>query len=160
TSDGHLKLLDFGIAKLGETSRTDGPHDLLEETVTPIAGATRTGAILGTPAYMSPEQVRGEKVDARSDIFSLGAVLHEMLSGQRPFRSGSLMETGHAILHDEPPPLEKAPPLVAQLVRRCLAKEPEARIQSARDLAFALEMLRSDREPPHDLRKRGVRSSL
>lgn len=126
--------------------------------MTPTGGATRTGAILGTPGYMSPEQVRGDKVDARSDIFSLRAVLYEMLSGQRPFRGGSLVETGHSILHDEPPPLER-PPLVAQLVRRCLAKEPEARIQSARDLAFALEMVRSD-DPRRDLPSRGRRSLL
>src|SRR5215831_2477580 len=157
TSDGQVKLLDFGIAKLGEKTRTDGPHDLLEETVTPTGGATRTGAILGTPGYMSPEQVRGDKVDARSDIFSLGAVLYEMLSGQRPFRGGSLIETGHSILHDEPPPLEGVPPFVAQLVKRCLAKEPEARIQSARDLAFALEMLRSG-EPRRETPARSRRS--
>src|SRR5678816_2397631 len=76
TSDGHVKLLDFGIAKLAEGSRAEGPHGMLDDTVTPTDGQTRTGAILGTPAYMSPEQVRGEKVDARTDIFSLGALLY------------------------------------------------------------------------------------
>ena len=144
TSDGHVKLLDFGIAKLTEQSRVDGRHGILDDTVTPTGGATQTGAILGTPAYMSPEQVRGEPVDARTDIFSLGAVLYEMLSGQRPFPGGSLVESGHAILHDEPPPLpDDVPPAVAQVVRRCLEKAPDARIQSARDLAFALELLRA-----------------
>ncbi|RPH66259.1 MAG: serine/threonine protein kinase, partial [Myxococcaceae bacterium] len=147
TSDGHVKLLDFGIAKLVEGSRAEGPHGLLEDTVTPTGGQTRTGAILGTPAYMSPEQVRGERIDTRTDIFSLGSVLYEMLSGRRPFPGGSLVESGHAILHDEPAALENVSPALAQLVRRCLAKEPEARIQSARDLAFALEMLRADAEP-------------
>jgi serine/threonine protein kinase len=147
TQDGQVKLLDFGIAKLLEGRRAEDVHGILDETVTPSGGATRTGAILGTPAYMSPEQVRGEKVDARTDIFSLGAVVYEMLSGQRPFPGSSLVETGHAILHDDPAPIPNVPPLLAQLIRRCLAKEPDARIQSARDLAFALEMLRSDVEP-------------
>ena len=159
TSDGHVKLLDFGIAKLVEGSRAEGPHGLLEDTVTPSGGQTRTGAILGTPAYMSPEQVRGDGVDARTDIFSLGSVLYEMLSGQRPFPGGSLVESGHAILHDEPPPLENVSPALGQLMRRCLSKEPEARIQSARDLAFALEMLRADAEPrraPPPARLRGL----
>jgi eukaryotic-like serine/threonine-protein kinase len=147
TSDGHVKLLDFGIAKLAEASRAEGPHGLLDETVTPASDETRTGAIIGTPAYMSPEQVRGEKVDARTDIFSLGAVLHEMLSGHRLFPGGSLLETGHAILHDEPAHLEDVPPAVDRLIRRCLAKDPAARLQSARDLAFALEMLRGEEIP-------------
>src|SRR5215813_2156869 len=143
TSDGHVKLLDFGIAKLSEQSRVDGRHGILDDTVTPTGGATQTGAILGTPAYMSPEQVRGEPVDARTDIFSLGAVLHEMLSGQRPF-PGSPLESSHAILRDEPPPLpDEVPAAVARVVQRCLAKEPDRRFQSASDLAFDLELLQA-----------------
>jgi eukaryotic-like serine/threonine-protein kinase len=160
TSDGHLKLLDFGIAKLVEANPATGPHGLLEETATPTAGHTRTGAILGTPAYMSPEQVRGERVDARTDIFSLGVVLYEMLSGQRAFAGDSLVESGHAILHDEPPPLPDVPPFLAQLIRRCLAKDPEARLQSARDLAFALEALRLDVERRPASRRSALRSFL
>jgi eukaryotic-like serine/threonine-protein kinase len=145
TSDGHVKLLDFGIAKLAEGTRAEGAHGILDETVTPTGGETQTGAILGTPAYMAPEQVRGEHVDARTDIFSLGAVLYEMLSGHRPFPSGSLVESGHAILHEDPAPLpHEVPSAVAQVVRRCLEKEPGRRHQSASDLAFALEILRSD----------------
>jgi hypothetical protein len=157
TSDGHVKLLDFGIAKLAEGSRAEGTHGILDETVTPTGGQTRTGQILGTPAYMSPEQVRGEKVDARTDIFSLGAVLYELVSGRRPFPGGALVESGHAILHDDPAPLPNVPPLVSQVIRRCLAKDPEARIQSAHDLAFALEMLRADAGPQRTPRTAGLR---
>jgi len=159
TTDGHVKLLDFGIAKLAEATKIEGPHGMLDETVTPASNVTRTGAILGTPAYMSPEQVRGETVDARADLFSLGTVLYEMLSGRRPFPGGSLAESGHAILNDEPAPLEDVPPAVDQLVRRCLAKDPEARVQSARDLAFALEMVGGEdqRRPTSGPKKRFVR---
>ena len=144
TADGHVKLLDFGIAKLAEQSHGEGPHGLLDKTVTSTGGGTRTGAIVGTPAYMAPEQVRGESVDARTDIFGLGTVLYEVLSGRRPFPGGSLVESGHAILNEEPPPLDNVAPAIAQLVRCCLAKDPEARIQSTRDLAFALDMVRGD----------------
>ena len=144
TSDGHVKLLDFGIAKLAEGQRVEGSHGILDDTVTPMGGGTQTGAIIGTPAYMAPEQVRGENVDARTDIFSLGAVLHEMLSGQRAFPGGSLVESGHAILHENPAPLpDEVPSAIAQVVRRCLEKEPARRLQSATDLAFALELLRA-----------------
>jgi len=147
TADGHVKLLDFGIAKLAQGQHQPlAARGLLEETITPEGHETRTGAILGTPAYMSPEQVQGGRVDARTDVFSLGAVLHEMISGKRPFSGASTLERAHAIVHEEPAPLPTAPPLVAQVVRRCLAKDPDARFQSARDLAFALEMLRG--EPP------------
>src|SRR5262249_6508820 len=97
-SDGQVKLLDFGIAKLA-ASAGDGSHGLMEVTVTPTGGgATRSGSVLGTPGYMSPEQVRGEPIDARSDLFSLGTVLHEMLSGQRAFPGASVVESGYAIL--------------------------------------------------------------
>jgi Tol biopolymer transport system component len=141
TRTGQLKLLDFGIAKSNPlVTETRG---LLDPTISPGGSATRTGSVLGTPGYMSPEQVRGEPLDPRSDIFSLGIVLHELLSGQRTFRSGSIVESGYSILHDDPQPLPPSvPPGVAQLVQRCLAKDPEQRFQSARDVAFALEALR------------------
>jgi serine/threonine protein kinase len=143
-SDGHVKLLDFGIAKLAEAAAEGGPHDLMDVTVTPTGGATRTGSVLGTPGYMAPEQVRGESVDARTDIFALGAVLYEMLSGHRAFSGTTVVESGYAILHNEPEPLpSEVPPALGQVVQRCLEKEPGHRFQSASDLAFALEVLKT-----------------
>ena len=144
TSDGHVKLLDFGIAKLAEAARDKGPHGLMDVTVTPTGNATKTGSVLGTPGYMAPEQVRGDPVDARTDIFSLGAVVYELLSGKRAFPGATVVESGYAILHNEPEPLPaEVPPVVAQVVLHCLEKEPARRLQSASDLAFELEVLRS-----------------
>jgi hypothetical protein len=154
SSDGQLKLLDFGIAKLAEAAERSGPRGLNEKTLAPGGSATRTGAVLGSPGYMSPEQVRGEPLDARSDLFSLGAVLHELLSGVRAFPGSSVIESGYAILHHDPAPLPvEVPVQAAQLVHRCLEKDPAQRFQSAADLAFALEVLRGgalsgDRTPP------------
>jgi eukaryotic-like serine/threonine-protein kinase len=139
TSAGRAKLLDFGIAKLTAPRSIEGTRNLLDTTLTPEGLGTRPGAMLGTPGYMSPEQVRGEPVDARTDIFSLGTVLYEMLAGAPAFAAKSLIESGHAILESEPAPLpESVPPAVDLLVRRCLEKEPARRFQSAADLAFAL----------------------
>ena len=141
TRMGQVKLLDFGIAK--SNPLVTEARGLLDPTVSPAGSATRTGSVLGTPGYMSPEQVRGETLDPRSDIFALGILLHELLSGQRTFRTGSIVESGYSVLHDEPAPLPPAVPAgVAQLVQRCLARDPEQRFQSARDVAFALEALR------------------
>src|SRR4030095_14348895 len=118
TSDGQVKLLDFCIAQLGEGARGEGPHGLMDVTVTPTGEATRTGSVLGTPGYMSTEQVRGESVDARTDIFSLGAVVYEMVSGKRAFPGATVVESGSAILRDEPEPLPAGvPPGVAPVVR-------------------------------------------
>jgi hypothetical protein len=143
-ADGRLKLLDFGIAKLAELAREQGPHGLLDDTVTPTGGATRTGSILGSPGYMSPEQVRGETLDPRTDLFSLGAVIYEMLSGRRAFNGETLVESAHAILTEDPEPLPpEVPPSVAEVVHRCLEKEPARRFQSASDLGFALDLLQS-----------------
>jgi WD40 repeat protein len=139
TSGGRAKLLDFGIAKLTAPRSIEGTRNLLDTTLTPEGIGTQPGAVLGTPGYMSPEQVRGDPVDARTDIFSLGAVLYEMLAGVPPFPAKNLIESGHAILESEPPPLpESVPPSVDLLVRRCLEKEPPRRFQSAADLAFDL----------------------
>jgi hypothetical protein len=132
TRDGRIKILDFGIAKLRVNGDGAAPQTL--------TNGTATGALLGTPGYMAPEQVRGKPADHRSDIFAFGAILHEMLSGRRAFHKDTPVETGYAILNDEAPPLPAGvPPVVERVARRCLEKAPEDRFQSARDLAFALE---------------------
>ena len=141
TKDGWIKLLDFGIAKLTQPTISSAP--LTEApTETPATGA---GVVLGTVGYMSPEQVLGKTLDARSDLFSLGVVLYEMLSGKRPFHKDSAPETMTAILREEPPDLGETgrniPPGLDRIVRHCLEKEPSARFQSAHDVAFALESL-------------------
>jgi hypothetical protein len=146
TADGRLKILDFGIAKLLPNAARPG------ETAAQPALRTSTGAIVGTVGYMSPEQVRGKPADARSDIFSLGCVLHEMLSGLRAFRRDTPVHTATAILDDEPPSLAPpVPPAVAHLVARCLEKDPGQRFQSALDVAFDLEghlgLLSGERAP-------------
>jgi Tol biopolymer transport system component len=134
-SDGVVKILDFGLAKLTlpiDPRQAAGSH-------------TVTGVIVGTAAYMAPEQVRGETVDARADLFALGTTLHEMLRGERPFSGASIVETMHAILTTEPPNLSsvnrQVPRALATIVARLLKKAPEARFQSAADLVWALEQV-------------------
>jgi len=135
TADGHVKILDFGLA------RQDGAtHDASDTRSPTLARPTDAGAVMGTVGYMSPEQVRGQVADARSDLFSLGCVVHEMLTGQRAFLRETAAETMTAILREEARPLPEAcPPALARVVDRCLEKTPGERFQSARDLAFALE---------------------
>ena len=136
TRDGRVKILDFGIAKLAEREPAESGDALTERA------ETDPGLVLGTVGYMSPEQVRGQRVDHRSDIFSFGAVLYEMLAGKRAFKRDSSVETLNAILTDEPPDLPTADgmaPVLDRVVRHCLEKSPEQRFQSARDAAFALE---------------------
>ena len=149
TREGRIKLLDFGIAKFIAAAQAvatpgdEGPHGLLDETAS-SSGRTATGMVFGTPGYMSPEQIRGDPVDARTDLFSLGAVLYEMLSGHRAFPGSTAVESGYAILHQEPQSLpEGLPPSVVQVVRRCLEKDPGRRFHSAQDLAFHLDGLRA-----------------
>jgi len=144
TKDGRAKVLDFGLAKLVR------PEDLLATDERAVSVAeTETGAILGTAGYMSPEQVLGRPADARSDLFALGAILYEMITGQRAFGGDSFVETGHAILSEEPRALgglcPDAPGLES-IVRHCLEKEPASRFQDAGDLAFALEAMAGKRE--------------
>lgn len=135
TTDGGLKILDFGLAR---RDRTDTPQQSLE---------TEPGTILGTVHYMSPEQLRGDSADARSDLFSFGCILYEMLTQQRPFSRSTAADTFAAILKEEMPedsePFRKIPPELSTVIRRCLAKRREDRFQSASDLSFALKMLSS-----------------
>ncbi len=134
TRDGRAKILDFGLAKQSGAERSG-------ESAT-ITAVTDPGMVLGTAGYMSPEQVRGKLADARSDIFSFGAILYEMVAGVRAFRGDSPVETMNAILKEDPPPISgNIPPAIERVVRRCLEKAPEERFQSARDLSFALEAL-------------------
>ncbi len=141
TKDGRVKILDFGLAKL-KPPKLAGGVDSEAPTMKPL---TNPGVVMGTVGYMSPEQVRGQETDHRSDIFSFGIILHEMLSGQRTFTGDSLVELMNAILKDEPPELgetnAKVSPQLEKIVRRCLEKKPERRFQSTSDLGFALEAL-------------------
>jgi Tol biopolymer transport system component len=139
--DGRVKILDFGLAKLTHPEKPGVP---LTEVPTQTQG-TEPGVVMGTAAYMSPEQVRGQLTDARSDIFSFGAVLFEMLAGQRTFRGDTSVETMNAILKEDPADLSprnrNVSPGLERVVRHCLEKSPDQRFQSARDLAFDLEAL-------------------
>jgi Tol biopolymer transport system component len=128
---GRAKILDFGLAKISEW---------LPDGESPTV--TTEGLVMGTVGYMSPEQVRGEAVDTRSDIFSFGLILYEMLAGRAAFHAGAPVEIMHAILNGEPDPLpDSVPPALRQIVGHCLEKSPGQRFQSARDLAFALQTL-------------------
>jgi len=165
TRDGRIKILDFGLAKLtlpnaGDPGRSKAPTVGLD---------TDPGMILGTVGYMAPEQVRGEPADHRADLFALGAILHEMLTGQRPFHRPTAVETMNAILKEDPPDLSGAPrpvsPALERIVSHCLEKDPAARFQSAQDVAFNLEALSGLSEPsgavPRPGRaRRGLRPAL
>jgi serine/threonine protein kinase/Tol biopolymer transport system component len=135
--DGRVKILDFGLAKLTQ------PRDSSDFGVSTLTEGTETGMVLGTVGYMSPEQVRGDRVDHRTDIFAFGAILYEMLAGNRAFQKPTSAETMAAILNEDPAAISEVMPSVPlalqRVVHRCLEKKPEARFQSASDLAFALE---------------------
>ena len=137
--DGRVKILDFGLAKQALAAAM---ADNATQT-SPLQ--TAAGTVLGTAAYMSPEQVRGQAVDHRSDIFSLGVILYEMIAGQRAFKGDSAVEVMNAVLKQDPPELLDSGLHVSlglqKIVQRCLEKKPEARFQSASDLAFALDSL-------------------
>jgi serine/threonine-protein kinase len=147
--DGRIKILDFGLAKV-ESPFFAGDIRGLPAT------ATMPGTLLGTPEYMSPEQMRGLSVDHRSDIFALGSILYEMLCGRRPFERSTLADSLAALLREEMPAIDPAIPRpLAQIIRRCLEKPVDRRFQSASDLAFALQSALewlSDRSPGSDVR--------
>jgi len=141
TTDGQLKILDFGLAR-------QVPDGCDASTLLTRDHVTHPGTVLGTVGYMSPEQVRGEPGDARSDLFSFGAVLYELVSGRRAFQRPTAAETMTAILHEDPPPLALktsdrgiAVPTLARIIQHCLEKNPVERFQHASDVAFALEAL-------------------
>jgi eukaryotic-like serine/threonine-protein kinase len=136
TKDGRIKILDFGLAKV--IPPKEGISNL-------ASTVTRIGIAMGTVGYMSPEQVRGQSVDQRTDIFAFGAILYEMVMGKRSFLKATEADTVSAILNEEPPPISllapDAPPALERVIRRCIEKNPEQRFHSASDLAFALEAL-------------------
>ncbi len=138
TNDSRIKILDFGVAKLQPSAEE-------KRSIEALTTVTKHGALVGTVAYMSPEQLRIKPVDHRSDIFSFGAILYEMMGGQRAFRGETEVDTMTAVLREEPPAsiLDDAaiPGGYQDIVRHCLEKEPENRFQSAKDLAFALQTL-------------------
>jgi eukaryotic-like serine/threonine-protein kinase len=153
TKDGHLKILDFGLAKLvmNLSSSSADARTLSRETA--------AGVVLGTVGYMPPEQVRGLAVDQRSDIFAVGAIVYEMLSGERAFRGETAADTMSAILNRDPAPLSAKnsaiPPAFERVVLRCLEKDPNERFHSVRDVAFALEAI-SDLPKSHASGQIGV----
>jgi eukaryotic-like serine/threonine-protein kinase len=138
TKDGRVKILDFGLAKMCDPGAGE------DGTATVTLDGVQIGPVVGTAAYMSPEQARGLRTDHRADIFSMGAVLYEMLAGFAPFRRSTTAETLSALLHDDPPELAGAlavPPPLENLVRHCLDKAPEQRFQSVRDLIYDLQSI-------------------
>jgi eukaryotic-like serine/threonine-protein kinase len=146
TRDGLVKILDFGLAKLTR------PETAESASTVASFNHTESGIVLGTAGYMSPEQVRGLPADARSDMFSLGVVCYEMLSGKRAFQGATAADTMSMILKEEPADLSSTvrslPPAMGRIVHRCLEKDPADRFQSSRDLAFNLEMLSRDETAP------------
>src|SRR5579864_1408588 len=139
TKDGRVKILDFGLAKLTQAEPS------AQTSLPTLTHVTEAGVVMGTAGYMSPEQVRGIAVDARSDIFAFGAILYEMLSGKRAFRGDTAADTMSAILKEDPPELNETnrniSPALERVVHHCLEKNPEARFHSASDIAFDLEHL-------------------
>ena len=145
--DGHAKILDFGLAKLVER-RDAAAASELSRAETTTAPLTTENRIIGTPAYMSPEQARGDAIDSRSDVFSFGSTLYEMVTGKTPFPGPTNLEMLAAILHEQPSPATRhnphVPPELEQLLRKCLEKDPRDRYQHAEDLAVDLRRIRPE----------------
>jgi serine/threonine protein kinase/Tol biopolymer transport system component len=145
TPQGVVKILDFGLAKLSEPAAADAFAETMHGEGSPL---TEEGTILGTVAYMSPEQADGKKVDTRSDVFSFGSVLYEMVTGQRAFAGGSKLSSLSAVLYKDPQPVSQTvadiPPELDRIISRCLKKDPERRWQTMADVKVALEELRDE----------------
>jgi len=141
-SGGVVKVLDFGLAKLMADDSVDADAD------TRVKDISREGAVMGTVSYMSPEQARGKEIDHRSDVFSLGIVLYELVTGRRPFDGETMSDVTSSILRDSPTPISqirpKVPRQLAGIIARCLEKDPDRRMQSAMDIRIALESLRDE----------------
>lgn len=154
SSEGLVKVLDFGLARIEEplSSVTGATPEVTLPLETPSPLKTTPGVLIGTIHYMSPEQVRGKPADARSDIFSLGCVLYEMVTGTRPFSANTAAETMVAIMNDAPPPIADSEREISfefeLLIRRCMEKEPDERFQTARDLSFTMRAIQSSAEIP------------
>jgi len=149
TAQGRVKVLDFGLAKI---AAADSDVNLSSTPTASRAELTSEGQVFGTVAYMSPEQARGEKVDARSDVFSLGVLLYQMLTGERPHRGRSAMDVITAILRDRPASVTDlradVPPHLARVLRRCLEKDPQDRYQNSRDVYIELRELQAESSLP------------
>ena len=152
SASGRVKLLDFGLAKVAAGAAASGRDSTDSLPTLDAVPRTRTGAILGTPAYMSPEQAEGRKLDARSDVFSFGVMLYELLTGRRPFRGATDIALLASILRDEPEPAAKlrpdTPPALARILARCLDKKPEARYADGAALLEELRACRAALEAP------------
>ncbi|MFO1498779.1 MAG: serine/threonine-protein kinase [Verrucomicrobiota bacterium] len=157
TREAHVKILDFGLAKLLDRGPGVAPGSSVLRSSAATGQSTLPGVVMGTAAYMSPEQVRGVAIDCRADIFSLGVLLFELLTGSSPFRRDNFMDSLHAIAFDEPPPLVSPrahlPDELQRIVSRCLRKRPEERYPDARVLARDLRELRRNTEAGRTTRR-------